>query len=346
MKTISEDEFASYLLRAKQKLAAPDALVDPLSQVVVANKGGSRGTKRGRKAENVFPSNKVAKLDGEVANSIHEAGDDETGNTVDEAGDGVQEERCPPKVTGGRTSRRKAASSVDPNEPQGDVAGSVATEGESSKREALPTWNEDFDPIAFVTENFKGCTPRLDALSLEELRKLAVGTGLKCVALNQMVYVRQEKEASEKLEREVGVAKEELEKELAGQLAKSEASFNKSLAKEKKRVSGLRKDRRNLTTARNAMIVALVKIWKDATRRDDEVAKLHAAVERLDGDLKEMEEENDELKEDMASKFVAGFQAALEQVRALFPDIDEEILAQADFVKKVEDGKLVSRLSS
>jgi hypothetical protein len=102
MKTISEDEFASYLLRAKQKLAAPDALVDPLSQVVVANKGGSRGTKRGRKAENVFPSNKVAKLDGEVANSIHEAGDDETGNTVDEAGDGVQEERCPPKVTGGK----------------------------------------------------------------------------------------------------------------------------------------------------------------------------------------------------------------------------------------------------
>jgi hypothetical protein len=346
MKTISEDEFASYLLRAKQKLAAPDALVDPLSQVVVANKGGSRGTKRGRKAENAFPSNKVAKLDGEVANSIHEAGDDEAGNTVDEAGDGVQEERCPPKVTGGRTSRRKAASTVDPNEPQGDVAGSVATEGESSKREALPTWNEDFDPIAFVTENFKGCTPRLDALSLEELRKLAAGTGLKCVALNQMVYVRQEKEASEKLEREVGVAKEELEKELAGQLAKSEASFNKSLAKEKKRVSGLRKDRRNLTTARNAMIVALVKIWKDATRRDDEVAKLHAAVERLDGDLKEMEEENDELKEDMASKFVAGFQAALEQVRALFPDIDEEVLAQADFVKKVEDGKLVSRLSS
>jgi chromosome segregation ATPase len=94
------------------------------------------------------------------------------------------------------------------------------------------------------------------------------------------------------------------------------------------------------------MIVALVKIWKDATKRDDEISKLHAAAERLDGDLKELEEENDELKEDMASKFVAGFQAALEQVRALFPDIDGDILAQADFVKKVEDGKLVPRLPS
>jgi chromosome segregation ATPase len=179
---------------------------------------------------------------------------------------------------------------------------------------------------------------------LEELRKLAVGTVLKCLALNQMVYARQEKEASEKLEKEVGVAKEELEKDLADQLAKSQASFHKSLAKEKKKVSALRKDRRNLTTARNAMIVALVKIWKDANGQDDEMSKLHAAVERLDGDLKDLEAENDELKEDMASKFVAGFQAAMEQVRVLFPDIDGDVLAQADFLKKVEDGKLVSRL--
>jgi chromosome segregation ATPase len=92
------------------------------------------------------------------------------------------------------------------------------------------------------------------------------------------------------------------------------------------------------------MIVALVKIWKDASRRDDEMSKLHAAAERLDGDLKELEAENDELKEGMASKFVAGFQAAMEQVRVLFPDIDGDVLAQADFLKKVKDGKLVSRL--
>jgi hypothetical protein len=75
-----------------------------------------------------------------------------------------------------------------------------------------------------------------------------------------MVYAGHEKEASEKLEREVGAAKEDLEKDLADQLAKSRAGFNKSLTKEKKKVSALRKDRRNLTTARNAMIVALVKI--------------------------------------------------------------------------------------
>ncbi|KAK2429176.1 hypothetical protein QL285_027636 [Trifolium repens] len=310
----------------------PDANVDPLSQVIVAGKAGGRGTKRGRKAESASPSHKAAKLDGGVENIDDDAGDEDQG------------ERSPPKVKGGRTTRRRAASSANQDEPMGDVMKSVAAEGESSKREALPTWNEDFDPIAFVADNLKGCTSRLDALSLEELRKLAVRTGLKCLALNQMVYARQEKEASEKLEREVSVAKEELEKDLANQLAKSQASFNKILAKEKKKVSALRRDRRNLTTARNAMIVALVKIWKDANGRDDEMSKLHAAAEGLDGDLKDLESENDELKEDMANKFVAGFQVAMEQVRVLFPDIDGDVLAQADFLKKVQDGELVSRL--
>jgi chromosome segregation ATPase len=181
-------------------------------------------------------------------------------------------------------------------------------------------------------------------MSLDELRKLAAGTGLKCLALNQMVFNRQEKEASERLEKEVGAAKEELEKDLADQLARSQADFSKNLSKEKKKNSSLRKDKRNLVTARNASIVALVKIWRDAIKRDEDMSAFNAATERLNSDLKDLEEENDELKAGMAEKFVDGFRAALEQVKVLFPDIDGEVLAQADFLKKVDDGKLVSRL--
>jgi hypothetical protein len=332
MKTISDDEFASYLVRAKQKMEAPDASVDPISQVVVASKAGGKGVKRGRKTEDASPSNKAARLSDDV-------------EIVDyDEGDKVQEQRPPPLVKGGRTTRRRAATNVNPPVSQSDAIDSAAAEGESSRREPLPTWNEDFNPITFVAENLKGCTSRLDALSLEELRKLSVRTGLKCLALNQMVFTHQEREAAEKLEKEVGAAKENLEKNLADQLAKSQAGFNKSLAKEKKRISALRKDKRNLVTARNAMIVALVKIWKDAFKRDDDMSKLQAAADRLDGDLKELEDENDELKENMASKYVAGFQAAIEQVRVLFPDIDGDVLAQADFLKKIDDGKLVPRL--
>jgi hypothetical protein len=42
----------------------------------------------------------------------------------------------------------------------------------------------------------------------------------------------------------------------------------------KKERSSRRKDKRNLVVARNAAIVALVKIWTDAGRRDEEMAKL------------------------------------------------------------------------
>jgi hypothetical protein len=247
-------------------------------------------------------------------------------------------------VKGGRTTRSRASTFVKPTAPQGEAAGSVATEGESSKQESLPTWSEDFDPIAFVADNLKGYSSRLDALSLEELCKLAVGSGLKCLVLNQMVFTLQEKEASEKLEKEVGTTKENLERSLADELAKSRASINKSLAKEKKRLNAMKKDNRNLVLARNSMIVALVKIWKDAGERDADKARLQGAADRLDGDLKELEEENDGLKEAMAGQFVSGFQSAIEQVRVLFPDIDSDTLAQVDFLKKVEEGKLVSRL--
>jgi hypothetical protein len=311
-------------------MAAPDSTVDPLSQVIVADK--SKGTKRGRRDEVAAASNKAARLE------------DDLGILGEQDGADTQEHRPPPVAKGGRSTHSRSATQASPPKAKGEMVEPATADGESSRREPVPAWNEDFDPVAFVADNLKGCTSRLDAMSLEELRKLAAGTGLKCLALNQMVYSRQEKEASEKLEKEVGIAKESLEKDLADQLAKSQASFNKSLAKEKKKVSALRKDKRNLLTARNAMIVALVKIWKDAGQRDDDMSKLQAAADRLDGDLKELEDENDELKEAMAGKYVAGFEAAIEQVRILFHDLDGDVLAQADFIKKIEDGKLVSRL--
>jgi hypothetical protein len=331
MKTISDAEFASYLLRAKQKLDNPDAQVDPLSQVVIAGNASGKGTKRGRKNDTASASNKIQKLGDDA---VVEGGDD----------DGVQEKVLSPPVKGGRSSRHRPSGPAERIASQGEVVGSAATEGEKSKAESPPIWNEDFDPLTFVSENLKGYSSRLDAMSLEELRKLAAGTGLKCLALNQMVFNRQEKEASDKLERELGAAKEELEKDLAGQLAKSQADFQKSLDREKKKVSSLKRSKRDLTIARNAMIVALVKIWQDAGKRDADISQLQSAADRLHGDLRELEEEIDNLKEQMAGKYVDGFNAAMEQVRALFPGLDGDALAQIDFLKKVEGGKLVSRL--
>jgi hypothetical protein len=331
MRTISEAEFASYLVRAKQKLETPGVAVDSLAQVVVAGYAGGKGVKRGRRAEVATTSNKAPRLEDDVG-------------ALTESGVNEVEGHIPlPLVKGGRTLRSRAAA-VRPPAPQGDTAGSEATEEESSKQESLPTWGEDFDPIAFVAENLKGHSSRLDALSLGELRKLAVGSGLKCLALNQLVFTRQEKEAADRLEHEVGTAKEGLKRTHAEVLAKNQARFDKSLAKEKKRLSVLKNEKRNLVMARNSLIVALAKIWKDATKRDADMASLQEAANKLASDLKELEEEVDELNEAMADQYVGGFKAAIEQIQILFPDIDGDVLAQADFLKKIEDGKLVSRL--
>jgi phage host-nuclease inhibitor protein Gam len=67
-------------------------------------------------------------------------------------------------------------------------------------------------------------------------------------------------------------------------------------------------------------------------------------VERLSREVKELEDEADDLKEDMEGQYVGCFRSVIEQVQVLFPDIDGDVLAQADFLKKIQDGKLVSRL--
>jgi hypothetical protein len=74
------------------------------------------------------------------------------------------------------------------------------------------------------------------------------------------------------------------------------------------------------------------------------MASLQEAADKLASDLKELEEEVDELNEAMADQYVGGFKAAIEQIQILFSGIDGDVLAQADFLKKIEDGKLVSRL--
>jgi hypothetical protein len=172
MKTITDAEFASYLLRAKQKIDTHNAIVEPLSQVVVADAAAGKATKRGRKTEAVKESNKVPRLEEKRANE-----------KATEEEDSENEGRITiPVVRGGRVLRRRAgglSAGITSTVPELGLAGSVASGGESSKQESPPSWNEDFDPVTFVAENLKGNSSRLESLSLEELRKLAVGSGLK-----------------------------------------------------------------------------------------------------------------------------------------------------------------------
>ncbi|MCI29800.1 hypothetical protein A2U01_0051009, partial [Trifolium medium] len=55
-----------------------------------------------------------------------------------------------------------------------------------------------------------------------------------------------------------------------------------------------------------------------------------------------LEEDVNVLQGSVAVQYEEGFQFALEQMRVLFPDLDEKRLGEADALKKIEDGKLVS----
>jgi hypothetical protein len=78
------------------------------------------------------------------------------------------------------------------------------------------------------------------------------------------------------------------------------------------------------------LIVALAIAEDDATGFEDEVVELEESISVL--------------KDSLGEKYAEGFASALDQVKILFPDLDETTLSEVDLLKFVEDGKLVSRL--
>jgi hypothetical protein len=126
MKTISDVEFASYLLRAKQNLDTPGAQVDPLSQVVVVEKIDGKGVKRGRRNVAASTSNKVPRLGEDNADVVGDDGDD------------ALEKVLPPPMKGGRSTRHRPSDTSKPAELQGEAIGSVAFEGKILSTTRLP----------------------------------------------------------------------------------------------------------------------------------------------------------------------------------------------------------------
>ncbi|GAU31399.1 hypothetical protein TSUD_370480 [Trifolium subterraneum] len=94
-------------------------------------------------------------------------------------------------------------------------------------------------------------------------------------------------------------------------------------------IASLRGVNVDLVLSRNDYIVALCQSARDAVLVSE--------------DLKDLEDENYALKEEMADKYVEGFAFAVEQMKNVFPDVDSTLLAELDFMKKIERGRLVSR---
>ncbi|GAU28889.1 hypothetical protein TSUD_293410 [Trifolium subterraneum] len=82
-----------------------------------------------------------------------------------------------------------------------------------------------------------------------------------------------------------------------------------------------------LEVLRNNLIVSLTQSRKD--------------ISELEEDVDELEETNTALKQSMADKYADGFWSSIEQVKILFPELDPDVLAQVDVMKRIKDGKLI-----
>jgi chromosome segregation ATPase len=115
-----------------------------------------------------------------------------------------------------------------------------------------------------------------------------------------------------------------------GRLQALKDVYAKDRAEREKKLLSLEKDLRNSTKLRNGLIVSLAMAEDDASGFEEEVV--------------ELEESNAALKDALGEKYAEGFTAALEQIRILFPGLEEATFNQADMMKVIEDGKLVTRV--
>jgi chromosome segregation ATPase len=115
-----------------------------------------------------------------------------------------------------------------------------------------------------------------------------------------------------------------------GRLQALKDVYAKDRAEREKKLLTLEKDLRNSTKLRNGLIVSLAMAEDDASGVEEEVV--------------ELEESNVALKDALGEKYAEGFTAALEQIKVLFPGLDEATFNRADMMKVIEDGELVTRV--
>jgi hypothetical protein len=238
--------------------------------------------------------------------------------------------------------------------PAAEAAGETVQGGRVT--EPSP-FGDTFDPEEYIRTNFvlEGNLDRFETMDALEMRRVALGFEFKGMMLNYFVSARQKREAkaaNKRFEEKLAEARASMERSHAISVKELLDSHHGALEKVKagceSRIVALKevyaKDRlaledklcaserngRNLVKSRNALIVALAMAEDDAAGFEDEVV--------------ELEESNSALKDSLGEKYVEGFAAALDQVKVLFPGLDEATLSEADLLKFVEDGKLLSRL--
>jgi hypothetical protein len=239
------------------------------------------------------------------------------------------------------------------------VEGSPAIEesavGASQSGKSSP-WDPMFDPESFLSKmvDMAGNYARFNNTATDDLARMALGYKLKGLLLNYALASRQRAELSvakdkealvEKnlvtLERDIQAAKDRCE----GDLKNLKEKHAEEMADLKKKYEGdlsdAKRDKESAIKTMNVVQASLNSKDERIKTLEQENKTALAELETLKEEKAKWGSEKDGLEAMIGEQYDEGFQFALEQVKILFPGLDQDVLGKADAMSTIEGDKLV-----
>ncbi|KAK2442993.1 hypothetical protein QL285_014136 [Trifolium repens] len=346
MSSLTPAQRLQFLEKARRKKEQPEPKVDILSQLDVGE------DKKKRKGDSRISIQVKPSSSGPVA--------------VEEVAKTEGEMKSPVKKKLRRLSRKgkkdqdvveldKDLVDVDEYMAEGSPMVEEVAAGASQSGRASP-WDHMFDPEAFLSKmvDMAGNSARFNNTATDDLARMALGYELKGLLLNYALASRQRAELSvakdkealvEKnlvtLERDVQTAKDRCE----GDLKNLKEKHAEEVASLKKKHEGeLAEAKRDRDSAFKTMNV----VQSGMNAKDERIRSLEqenktalAELETLKEEKVKWGSEKDGLEAMIGEQYDEGFQFALEQVKILFPDLNQDVLGKADAMSTIEGNKLV-----
>jgi hypothetical protein len=338
MRYVSQERRMEFLLRSRAKkekdaaLAASGevvAVVDPLSQLIVADNDAAKGRNK-------------RKNEGQISVAI-------PGKSLEVGGSSKGELPISKKL---RSSSSGAASNVEVVPLQEEDPENTPSPRPAAAIDIIPPpppvpannvvpspWDPLLNPEVFIEKamDMSGGGARFDSTSTEELARLSMGYELKGILLNHALASRQ-KLAVSAAEENMKVIRRELdimEEKVKATQEKFVADMEVAKAESKKALDDLEE---KLKDDHAAEVKALKKA---SAGKDAHIKELSEDRDVLQKEKARWAEEKMSLEESIGAHFDEGFNFAVEQVKVLFPDIDAKRLGEASALMVIKDGQLV-----
>ncbi|KAK2444655.1 hypothetical protein QL285_015664 [Trifolium repens] len=346
MSSLTPAQRLQYLEKARKKKEQPEEKVDVLSQLDVGEDKKKRKSDS-RVSLQVKPSSsspvvgeKAAKVEGEVKSPLKKKS---------------------------RTLSRKTKKDQEVVDVDNDLAEVEAHVMETSpvieevvaganQAGGASPWDPLFDHEVFLSRmvDMAGNSARFNTTRSDELARMTLGYELKGLLLNYALASRQKAELSIAKDKEALVEKNlaYLEKDVKAAKEKCEGDLKTLKEKHVEEVASLtKKHEEELAAAkrdRESAFKTMSVVQSCMNAKDERIKALEqenktalAELETLKEEKAKWGSEKDSLEAMIGEQYDEGFQFALEQVKILFPDLDQDVLGKADAMSTIEGNKLV-----